>query len=206
MTGDEKTKEQLIKELEEARKRIVELEKVDAEYQHLEKKIKDEKTLFDALFNQASDSIFLMDPSPSESPIIVEVNESACAIHGYTREELIGKPISFLDDPESTKQIPQRIRRLMTGKALTFEAGHLRKDGSTFLVEVSAQVIVITGKPYILAIDRNITERKKIEEELKERVDELEKFYNTAIARELKMKEMQEEIERLKSELSRYKK
>jgi PAS domain S-box-containing protein len=147
-----------------------------------------------------------MDPTPRGGPLIIDVNESACAIHGYTRKELIGKPISFLDDPDATKEIPQRTRRLMAGEVMIFEAGHVRKDGSKFQVEVSAQVIQISGKPYILAIDRNITDRKKIEKELKERIEELEKFYEMSIGRELKMKEFQEEIEGLKSELAQYKK
>jgi PAS domain S-box-containing protein len=206
MTDTDNTKEQLKKELEEMRKHITELEKVEAEYKPLEKIFREEKTLFYALFNQAHDSIFLMDPSPPEGPIIIDVNKSACEIHGYTPEELIGKSISFLDDPETTKQIPQRIRRLMAGEVLTFEARHVRKDGSIFLVEVSAQLIDIGGKSYILAIDRDITERKKTEKELKERVEELEKFYEMAIGRELKMKELQKKIERLKYELSQHKK
>ncbi|MCK5140258.1 MAG: PAS domain S-box protein [Thermodesulfovibrionia bacterium] len=206
MTDTDKTKEKLKKELEEMRKHITKPEKVEAERKHLDKKHGEEKTLFYALFNQAHDSIFLMDPSPPEGPIIIDANKSACVIHGYTREELIGKPISFVDDPETTKQIPQRTRRLVAGEVLTFEAGHVRKDGSVLLVEVSAQIIDIGGKSYILAIDRDITERKKIEKELKERVEELEKFYEIAIGRELKMKNLQEEIERLKYELSQYKK
>ena len=203
-TGE--TKEQLIKEIEGMRKQIIELGQVETKCRQLEEKFRDEKTPFYALFNQAHDSIFLMDPKPEEGPVIIDVNKSACVIHGYSREDLIGKPISYLDDPEATKQIPQRIRRLMAGEVLTFEAGHVRKDGSTFLVEVSAQVIEIGGKSYILAVDRDITERKKIERELKERVEELEKFYEKAIGRELKMKALQQEIERLKNELSQYKK
>jgi PAS domain S-box-containing protein len=206
MVDTGKTKEQLIIEIEGMRKQIIELGQVETECRQLEKKYRDEKTLFYALFNQAHDSIFLMDPTPDEGPVIIDVNKSACVIHGYTREELIGKPISYLDDPESTKQIPRRTRRLMAGEILTFEAGHVRKDGSTFLIEATAQVIEIGGKSYILAIDRDITERKKIERELKERVDELEKFYEKAIGRELKMKALQEEIEGLKYELSQCKK
>jgi len=187
-------------------KRDTGLEKTEASDSRVE--IKDSiegKSLFYALFNQANDSIFLMDPASQEGPVIIDVNEFACAVHGYTREELIGKPISLLDDREATKEIPQRTIELMSGKASTFEAGHVRKDGSTLVVEVSAQVITIGNKPYILAIDRDITERKRIEKELKGRVKELEKFYEIAIGRELKMKEQQEEIERLKSKLSDYK-
>lgn len=57
----------------------------------------------------------------------------------------------------------------------------------------------------LIHVVRDITARKKIEEELKNRVLELEKFYEMAVGRELKMKELKEEIKRLKTELSKYK-
>ncbi len=59
---------------------------------------------------------------------------------------------------------------------------------------------------YVVKTMEDITERKKIEVELKEKVEELEKFYQIAIDRELRMKELKEETKRLKSELSQYKK
>lgn len=57
----------------------------------------------------------------------------------------------------------------------------------------------------IIEYVRDITERKKLEEEIKQRLKELEEFYDMAIGRELKMKELKEEIERLKEELRKYK-
>jgi PAS domain S-box-containing protein len=119
---------------------------------------------FSALFNLASDCILLLDPSQSDDPVIVDANISACNMHGYDLEEMIGKPISFLDTPYESKQIPERSKKLLNGEHLTFETSHLRKDGSIFPVEVSAKIINIGDVPYILAIDRDITKRKKMEE------------------------------------------
>ena len=62
------------------------------------------------------------------------------------------------------------------------------------------------GKTFAYAgSQRDISKRKHIEEELIERVEELEAFYEMAVGRELKMKELKDEIAKLKSELSRYK-
>ena len=120
---------------------------------------------FHSLFNQASDSIFLIRPTDDDL-IIEDVNEVACNIHGYTRDELIGKSIGMLDDPETRERIPERIPVLMTGKPMNMEAVHVRKDGSTFPIDVAAQRIQIGNKAYILAIDRDITGRKEAEEKI----------------------------------------
>ncbi|MBI4839024.1 MAG: diguanylate cyclase [Nitrospirae bacterium] len=119
---------------------------------------------FRSLFNQAADSIFLLSFDKDGGLIIEDTNDAACAIHGYTREELIGKPIAFLDDEETKKHIPERAKILREEKQLNFEARHIRKDGTIFQVEVSARLIYIGNTAYILAIDRNITDRKRIEE------------------------------------------
>jgi PAS domain S-box-containing protein len=157
--------------------------------------------LFHALFNQASDCIFLMDSLRKDGPVILEANKSACERHGYSRNELIGKPVSMLNDAETRKHIPQRTERLMAGEKLTFEGVHVHKNGSTFPVEISAQNILIEGKLYTLAIDRDITERKRIEKESYTRLRELEEFYSMSVNREIKMKELKAEIENLKSKL-----
>jgi len=58
----------------------------------------------------------------------------------------------------------------------------------------------------VIEVGRDITERKKMEKEVKERIEELEKFYEMAIGRELRMKELKDEIKRLQIELAKYQK
>lgn len=128
--------------------------------------LKDSEERFRSLFNFASDSILLLDPSHDNGPVIVDANVSALSMHGYARTELIGKPISLIDPFEDAGGIRGKVERLKAGEALTFEVTHLRKDGAAFPLEVSATLIRINGKPYILTIDRDITERKRAEEEL----------------------------------------
>ncbi len=161
---------------------------------------------FYALFNQATDSIFLMDPIHEKGPVILEANKAACTTHGYTYEEIIGKPIAFFDDPEAKKELPGRTQKLMAGETLVFEVNHIRKDGSTFPVEVSAQIIHIDEKPFILAIDRDITIRKETERLLKAKLIELQEFYDFATVRERKIQELNLKIAELQSELDKTRK
>ncbi len=138
-------------------------------HREMENVLRDNEEKFHSLFNQATDSIFLI--RPTENDLVIEdVNDVACNIHGYSREELIGRSIGMLDDPETRKLIPERISVLMSGEPLNLEAIHLRKYGSAFPVEVSARRIQIGEKPYILAIARDITSRKLTESALNRRM------------------------------------
>lgn len=142
---------------------------------------KESEEKFRSLFNQASDAIFLL--SLSDGGLTIEdANDGAIAMHGYKREEMLGKPIAFLDDYETKRQMPGRIDKLLEGKSLNFEAIHVRKDGSKFPVDVSAQLIHIDKKPYVLAIDRDISERKKAEEALIKSQTELSLLFSVSSA------------------------
>jgi PAS domain S-box-containing protein len=140
-----------------------------------EEALRSSEKRYRTLIAQAGDSLFILDPTVEGGPVIVEANEKACFDHGYSMDELIGKPISELDDKDSAALVKERVNRLMSGKAVTFEASHQRKDGSTFPVEVSARLITLSGKPYIFALDRDITERKQAEKALKIAKEELER-------------------------------
>jgi PAS domain-containing protein len=86
-------------------------------HRQMENALKQSEEKFRSLFNQASDSIFLMRPTDNNL-IIEDANKVACNIHGYTREELIGNSIGMLDDPETRKHIPERLPLLMSGKPI----------------------------------------------------------------------------------------
>lgn len=116
-----------------------------------------------ALFERAADYILILAPGADGIPVIVDLNEAACAVNGYSREELLGKPISFLDSIETQKNIPGRFHRIMHAGPETFEAVHKRGDGTLITVEVTATPVVIAGKQYIYAIERDITAWKRAE-------------------------------------------
>jgi PAS domain S-box-containing protein len=123
------------------------------------------KSQFRAFIDHATDAFFLNTWWPEAR--FVDVNYQACESLGYTRDELIG--MSPLDiSPDVTPAMLERLRaRLDAGETVSFDIRHWRKDGSEFPVEVRIRAITVAGRPYGLALTRDITERKRLEGELR---------------------------------------
>jgi PAS domain S-box-containing protein len=112
-----------------------------------------------ALFEHASDAIFIA----SDERIYVDANAAACALSGYTREELIGRSINDLTPSEDRVRLDADRRRLLAGERGIAEWWLVRKDGSLVPVEVSARQLP-DGRWQ--AFVRDITVRKRLEEQL----------------------------------------
>jgi PAS domain S-box-containing protein len=134
---------------------------------------------------------------------IIDVNENACKMIGYKREELLGLNLSVLDSEENKRLLPERMQQLLKENSILFEGQHIRKDGRILPVEISAKVVTREGNGIIQGFVRDISDRKKTDEEIRQRIQELEDFYDMAIGRELRMIELKEEIEKLKEELAK---
>ena len=128
-----------------------------------EKRLGESEERYRSLFGKASDGIFIMSPDGK----IVEVNESFARMHGCSTGELLGMNINTLDTPETSRLFPERMRRILAGETLDIEVEHHHKDGHAFPMEVSANLVSIGGEPFIQCFNRDITERKLAEENLK---------------------------------------
>jgi PAS domain S-box-containing protein len=115
-------------------------------------------------FDLASDGIFTL----SREGKLLEVNEAFAHMHGYTREELQNINLEDLDTPKSHEAVPERMRRILAGETLSFEVEHFHKEGHTFPIEVSANLIASDSGPAILCFHRDITKRKESEAALRE--------------------------------------
>jgi two-component system sensor histidine kinase AtoS len=118
------------------------------------------------LFESAGDAIFMLEAEGENVGQIVSANRAAAVMHGYTVEELVGMKIQDLDTPEVAAQSPERIRRILNGEWIDEEITHRKKDGTAFPVEISAGLLELEDQKYILAFDKDITERKQAEEAL----------------------------------------
>lgn len=145
-----------------------------SERKQVQDALRESEDRYRALFNHASDYIFIVDPLQEDSPLILDVNEYACIKHGYTRDELIGKPYSIVNDKDTEEEITDKAQRILAGEILNFESVHIRKDGYKFPVEVSARLIKVKEKPIMISIVRDITERKQAEEQIKTALKEKE--------------------------------
>lgn len=144
------------------------------ERKQAELKLEISEARYRTLFEQTADYVLVLEPNDEGPPIITDANEAAFVKFGYARSELIGKPITFLDRGSSKDIIFERTRLLRTGMLAHFEVEHVRKDGSTFWADVAARCVTIGGKNLFYSVERDITERKKIERDLTESMHNLE--------------------------------
>ncbi len=125
---------------------------------------------FRTLFAASPDAIVLIDPhDPDISWPIVECNEAACRMNGYERDELVGRSIDVLNlmngTPEERRVYLERLRH---DGAIRIETEHRRKDGEVFPVEVSTTLVTLEGRELVLGVDRDISERRDVERQLRE--------------------------------------
>jgi len=132
------------------------------EHMHM---VKESEAQYRMLFESAGDSIFILEAEGKNSGKIVAANKAAAAMHGYTIDELLALNITDLDTPDLAREAPGMIKKILNGEWIKVEGGHRRKDGSVFPIEISAGLFELSGHKYILAFDRDITERKQAEEQ-----------------------------------------
>ncbi|MDH7513082.1 MAG: PAS domain S-box protein [Clostridiales bacterium] len=120
------------------------------------------------LFNAGNDAIFVYELTEDMKPgKFVEVNDLACMITAYSREELLRLSKLDLVVPEEKEQVYDSQLILSEKKHRVFERTFMTKDGRRIPSEVSSHLFELNGKPTVLAIVRDISERKKVEENLK---------------------------------------
>lgn len=121
-----------------------------------------------SIFESTSDGIIIT----NRAGHVVEANPAACAMHGYTREEFIGMARRDYVHPDSHHLLDRLRRDLRAGEVVETRATDLRKDGSTFSVEVRITSLLYRGEPHMLGVVRDVTERVQAYELLEQRVEE----------------------------------
>lgn len=126
-----------------------------------------------SLFTRTNDAVFLIDPRLR----YLEVNEQGAALLGYTPEELVGKPMSEVVAPTELAAMKANFSRLQHEDPLPlFERTMIRKDGSRIITEISITLVSDElGQPlYHQSVVRDITERKRLEDQLRYSLEEMQ--------------------------------
>ena len=137
------------------------------ERKRAEKELAESEEVFREVFNNASEAMFLHKILPSGLPgNYFRVNDIACKRLGYSSEELYKMSPLNIVATQHLPNIPDIAAKVKSNGYMTFETIHQRKDRSSFPVEVSTRRFLLQGEPVGLAIARDITEHKRVEEEL----------------------------------------
>jgi PAS domain S-box-containing protein len=166
------------------------INRLEAHAEILKKEIEERKLAEDSLrrseekyrslFEHASDSIFIVDPTTRG---LVDVNENAATRLGYTREELLQMTIDDIDTPLAASRNEAIIKELQEKGSIVFDHEHRRKDGTKMKVEISSREVEFDGRKVFESLARDISERKAAEKKLRESEERLrlsnELFENT---------------------------
>jgi len=130
---------------------------------------------FREVFEECPDAIFLAD---AQSGIIIDANRGACELMGMPRAEILGLHQSQLHPPEEGKRYRAIFREhVEKGEAITQDIHIQRPSGELVPVDISAKVIDVSGKQILQGVFRDITDRKRTEEALRESEEKLKAQY-----------------------------
>ncbi len=136
--------------------------------------IKTEQELAQFAIERSADAIIWHDCEAN----IKRVNLAACRLLGYSEDELLSMTIQDINPASNKKTWVKFWKRLQKQKVLQFEDSHLKKEGTTISIEVSANFIEFKGKEFAVSFARDISERKRDEEEKACILREVEKLKN----------------------------
>lgn len=122
-----------------------------------EEALRESENRFRTLVEQATDALFVV----NNRGHFIDVNQEACHTLGYTREELLQCSVTDIQKAVTMDDLAQD-EAIRPGQPVTREGIHQRKDGSQFPVEVRIGRIEISGRSVLLALARDITERKQM--------------------------------------------
>jgi diguanylate cyclase (GGDEF)-like protein/PAS domain S-box-containing protein len=138
-----------------------------------EDELRESELRYKTLFDCAADAIFVHDLKGR----FLDVNTVACERYGYGKEEFLQMTLQHITTSGRGKNILQRAEEIRTQGYFLYETVHVRRDGTHIPTEVSSQIIEHSGRPVVLSIARDITERKQAEEALRESETRLRKLF-----------------------------
>jgi len=158
-----------------------ELEEADSrsKRKQAEEALRQSEERFRILFEQAADSILLLEILPEGIPVIRDANSATFRLLGYERDEIIGQPVSFMEvAPDASKVVDKRRRDILSEMGAVFQARHRCKDGTIRDFECSATEMQIGSKTFALSVERDITKRKRAESQREAALEALKESEN----------------------------
>jgi len=200
--------QQELKELNErledkVRERTAALSAEIGERKAAERALRESEETFRAVIEAANDAVICLG-----MPDVIHVwNRKAEEMFGFPAAEAIGKGLHSLVVPDEyrdrafskLKDFFQTGEGEMLGRTVELKA--LKRDGAEFPVEVSISAFNVGGQWNSVGIIRDITERKLLEEDMRQNLEDVEKMNRLMVGRELKMEDLRAEVRKLRARL-----
>jgi PAS domain S-box-containing protein len=139
----------------------------ELERQRAEESLRRSEASYRAIFEASEDAVFIHDYSGR----IIDVNRRACEIYGYSYEEMKNVRVADVSSgeyPYTQAEAAKKLAEAKAGKTVRMEWHRRNKDGSLHWDEVVVRSAVIAGEPRLIAFTREITERKRAEQALRQ--------------------------------------
>ena len=159
MKDELKTKSQLIDELQDLRHQLAQLSASESRHEVIEEALRESERRLRNMVQQAGEAIFVHDLEGQ----LIDLNQRAYEYLGYERNELL--ELSFMDVEKSltADKLHKLWREMSPGTPISLEGMLRRKDGSMFPADFRLSLLTHNGDPLVLAMARDITERKRAE-------------------------------------------
>ncbi|MCX6744403.1 MAG: PAS domain S-box protein [Candidatus Parcubacteria bacterium] len=177
-------------------KQIMGIARDITERKKAEQEIRESEEKYSALFEASADGILIADIASKK---FKNANPAICKMFGYTAEEFNKLSVTDIHPKEKLAYVISEFEAQSKGlKTLAENIPCLKKDGSIFYADINSSAVTINNNSLNVGFFRDITGRKKAEEEINRKNEDLEKFNKLAVDRELKMMELKDEILKLK--------
>jgi PAS domain S-box-containing protein len=140
---------------------------------------------FEQFMRQANDIILVH----GRDGRVLEANPRALKAYGYTLQELVGLPFEALAAPQNRPESADWLAACLRQGDERLETVHRRKDGNLFPIDISAKVVEIEGDVIVFSVARDITERRRMEDQLAARQAELEAANKILVERNAELDE-----------------
>jgi len=140
--------------------------------------IGEQQALFRYLLDQINDGIFIIDP---DTGTILDANRAAYQRLGYAREDLVGSHLSTITvNTDKNMSLGQIAKKGVSANGVIYEEYHQHRNGRRIPMEINSRLIELDSRSYVVAIARDITDRKQLEEELRQLTteDSLTRVFN----------------------------
>jgi PAS domain S-box-containing protein len=186
-------------EIELLKKRIAGLQALDREDRRALRALRHRERHYRDLFDKGSEGVVIMTPDLT----IVEVNRAYAEMHGYPAERFKGMDLDDITALRAGTRKERRglIRRMRAGHSVCFEVEHYHRDGHLLPLSVTSGIVRIAGRPFYLGFLQDITQRRRIEKELKRSKEELRREQITLQRKNVTLRELLEHMERAKDKI-----